>query len=524
MDTVNSNKNEVLKGINETNESKEIKGIKNIAIYVRKSRVSLLSDEDKTLEKHRRQLIRYAEDNELDYIVFEEITSGTSDNRTEFLRMINLIENFAFDGILCIHIDRLTRNELDKARLNKALIESDTKIIQLDPYEIIDLSNDSDYDNVAFRSFFAEYEARQIKRRFKAGKIRSALQGKWIQEPPYGYRIGVDGHLEIVESEAEILHELANRYINKEVPRVIAYDLNNRGVPSPKGSIWRDKSIRVMLANEVYIGIAIYGKAKYPKKGVKIEKAPEEVIRVENAHPPIFDMDTWNKIRVAEEGRRHTGKTINGTHIFSGLLKCPVCGSALAIRNIKYSRKHDKRKTWIAKCSNRDALGNMCKNEGKGMYENVLRIALHTHLENYYSHLLILNDSDNVDKDKAIKFKKDKVQIEKEIMKLMKAKERLLELYEYGDIDRDTYNTRVAGHDSRIEDLNKKKDEIEDNDLKKLSDEERMKQIKRIKDILLEESPTNEDKRTMNKLLKVLIEKIEVIHTNEEVEVNITYN
>lgn len=51
-----------------------------------------------------------------------------------------------------------------------------------------------------------------------------------------------------------------------------------------------------------------------------------------------------------------------------------------------------------------------------------------------------------------------------------------------------------------------------------------MKQIKRIKDILLEESPTNEDNRTMNKLLKVLLEKIEVIHTNEEIEVNITYN
>lgn len=504
-----------------------LKGIKNVAIYVRKSRLIAGTDEQETLDRHRKELIQFAESNDLKYILFEEVESGTSDDRKEFLRMLSLIENLAFDALLAVHVDRILRNELDKARLNKALLESDTLIIQTNPFEVINLSDDSDYEKLAFRAFFAEHEARQIKRRFKAGIIRSALQGKWVQDAPYGYKIGPDGYLEIIREEAEVLKEIAERYINREVPKAVAIDLNQRGVPAPKGNRWWDKVIRQMLANEVYVGTAIYGKARYPKKHLKIEKAPEEVIRVEEAHPAIFDKDTWAKIQDETARRRNSGRSVNGVHIFSGLLKCAVCGKPITMTHSKYFYPNGEPRIYVKRCTYTDAVGNRCPNKGTSMYMDVLNIAVYQHLHDYYGHLVTPLEDNSKAEEKLMNEKK---RITAEITKLENAKLRILELYEYGDIDRRTFLTRTEERDLQLDELRSRLHSIEASFSRDTSIEEKKEALEQVLKIMLKDiestdgtKTTREERKAVNTLLHKLLDKIVLIRLGDEVNAELFF-
>lgn len=513
--------------MNHRNDHNPLKGIKNVAIYVRKSRLIAGTDEQETLDRHRKELIQFAESNDLKYILFEEVESGTSDDRKEFLRMLSLIENLAFDALLAVHVDRILRNELDKARLNKALLESDTLIIQTNPFEVINLSDDSDYEKLAFRAFFAEHEARQIKRRFKAGIIRSAVQGKWVQDAPYGYKIGPEGYLEIVPEEAEVLKELAERYINREVPKTVAIDLNQRGVPAPRGNRWWDKVIRQMLSNEVYIGTAIYGKARYPKRHLKIEKAPEEVIRVEEAHPAIFDKATWKKIQNETTRRRNSGRSVNGSYIFSGLVKCAVCGQSMTMNNSKYFYPNGQPRVYVRRCTHTDALGNRCKNEGTGMYLDVLSIAVYKHLHDYYSHLVTPLEDDSKAEEKLMNEKK---RITAEIAKLENAKLRILELYEYGDIDRRTYITRTEERDIQLDELRTRLHSIEATVNKDRSLDEKKEDLESVLKIMIKDiestdgtKTTKEERKALNTLLHKLLDRIELIRLGDAVYAELVF-
>lgn len=480
-------------------KNERLKGIKAVAIYVRKSRITNDLSESETLEKHRRQLITFAEENELEYHIFEEVISGTSTERNEFLKMLTLIEAQAFDAVLVVNFDRLTRNEIDGIKLRKTLQDGETLIIQLDPFDIIDLNNDGDLDKASFLTFFAEWEARQIKRRMKAGRIRGALVVKWIGTVPFAYRRNPStGFLEVDERQAEVFRRIVKMFLSGMQTKAICQTLNLENVPSPKVGKWNDAAVRRMLVNEVYIGTAIFGKAKYIDRMTKKDKPREEWIIVPNAHPAIIDEATRDEIiNLFDTRKRIHGQAQQGNHILSGLLKCPVCGSTL-----HFSRT--PRGVWVRKCGYTDAFGNRCKNDNRGLAVQGVTEALAEVLKIKRLDLLKPMKEDKTADEVALKVKR----LEAEITKIEKAIDRVLELYEFGDIDRATYNQRTNDRKAQKEELERQLKAAKAAGRKKSTEREIINQIDEVVDLIEKNDGSEETIGEINKRLRELIDEI----------------
>ncbi|HVJ50657.1 recombinase family protein [Desulfitobacterium sp.] len=494
-----------------------LKGIKHVGIYIRKSRLTGDLDEKETLAKHRTELVNFAKENKLEHTIFEEVVSGgKSDNRAEFNRMLNLTALEVYDALVVINWDRLTRNEADGARLTKTLRDSETVVIQLNPFEIIDLNNDGDVDKTSFMTFFGAWELRQIGRRNRAGKVRAALAGKWIGTVPFGYsRNHSTGFLEINEPQAEVYRRIVEMFLSGMTPRTILYTLNVENVPSPKGGEWNDTVVRRMLVDDVYTGTATFGKAKYIDRKIKKDKPRDEWIVVSNSHPAIIDEAKHNEILNNFDARKRiNGRAQHGKHALSGLLICPVCGGALHFAKTP-------RGVWIRKCATVDAVGNRCANTDKGVAVAVVTEAIANQLEKHKATLLNPVKDTPDDKEKIdTKIKK----IQADLAKMDKAAERLLELYEFGDIERAVYNERKARRLEKRAGVERQLAELYERANKNTTAAERIKAIDAVVEAIRNNDGSAEHIEKINKGLQRIIEKIIYHNDGEELTLDVHYN
>jgi len=163
---------------------------------------------------------------------------------------------------------------------------------------------------------------------------------------PYGFRRGTDGKLEIHETEAAVVQEIFKRVAAGERRSDILDDLNARLVPTRRGGAWKHCTLRVMLLNEVYIGVYHYGG-----------------VRLEGMVPQIVDIDTWKEV-----GRRM--KAVKGTrvrsenYLFTGKIRCGLCGEPMIGRSgtgrsgtyAYYVCRGQREKTCTKKAVRRDLL------------------------------------------------------------------------------------------------------------------------------------------------------------------------
>jgi len=168
--------------VGEVMESK--RKISNVALYLRKSR----GDENSDLEKHRIVLRELCESKEWNYKEYAEI--GTSDSiymREAFSNLLREVEANAYDGVVVVDYDRLSRGDLyEQAIIRRVFSESQTLIIT--PAKTYDLSDESDELFADIKGMFARQEYNMIKKRMKQGKAVGAQQGYWTNgKPPYPY-------------------------------------------------------------------------------------------------------------------------------------------------------------------------------------------------------------------------------------------------------------------------------------------------------------------------------------------------
>ena len=155
-------------------ETKDIKYL----MYVRKSsegderQVQSIEDQIDVLSSlAKRQILKVAK-------IFEERKSAKDPgNRPEFLKMIQMIEDGAANGILCWKYDRLTRNALEDGKLKWLLQQGVIKVI---------LTIDRDYrpeDNALLLSIeggMANQYIRDLSRNVKRGMESKRQKGQLI--------------------------------------------------------------------------------------------------------------------------------------------------------------------------------------------------------------------------------------------------------------------------------------------------------------------------------------------------------
>lgn len=316
-------------------------------LYLRKSR----SDPDdesinETLARHQDTLMKLAHRQGLSISkIYQEVETGaTLFGRPAMISMLQEINEGKYTAILCMDIDRLGRtSQTDTGIIFDTLKEHDVAIIT--PNKTYDLNNDFDEQSVDMQAFLARQEYKSIARRLRRGTEKSCEFGYHIGEPPYGYeRTYIDKHptLKPIPDQAENVKMIFDMYVNQRLGSyTIANKLNAMGAKPRKGDAFSRTTVQFILKNPIYIGQIVWNKRRHIKKrnpGDKHKRVlnpREKWIVADGIHQPIISKELFDKaqeiIKLKTHPPLYTGELKN---VFSGILFCANCGSAIQRQNM----------------------------------------------------------------------------------------------------------------------------------------------------------------------------------------------
>ena len=196
-------------------------------------------------------------------------------------------------------------------------------------------------------SAVAEIERENIIEQTMNGRREKARQGGWNGGfAPYGYYLK-DNQLLIEETEAEAIRIIFDKFANSDIGLGgVAKYLNLQGIkkiPRQNGTLetWSSHFIRLILDNPVYCGKIAYGRRTREKvKGTKNEYKQvhaEDYILEDGQHEGIISEELWQKVhakRMATGIKQPSKIGKDRSHLLTGILKCPLCGSSM------YTNKH----------------------------------------------------------------------------------------------------------------------------------------------------------------------------------------
>ncbi len=296
------------------------------AIY---ARYSSDNQREESITAQLRAAHEYCKKN--DYIIVKEYTdeaiSARTDERPAFQKMIEDAATGLF-GVLIVHkIDRFARNRYDAAFYKRSLQKSGVRIRYIE-HQLDDSPESGMLESVL--EGMAEYFSKNLAREVRKGQKENALQAKHNGgTPPLGYCLTPNKEYQIDETEAPIIRKIFADYADGKSLLMIRDALNTSGYKTKKGRAFGVNSLWDLIRNEKYIGTYVYGKSTIGPDGKRNThpKDSENLIKVENAIPAIIDRATWEKVQQQFSKKAHT--RARETYLFSGLLKCDLCGSLL---------------------------------------------------------------------------------------------------------------------------------------------------------------------------------------------------
>ena len=214
----------------------------------------------------------------------------------------------------------------------------------------IDFPNDDDWLKIQFQFLINEMPVTDTSKKVKSVIKRRQEDGAWLCAAPYGYLLNRQKQFEIVPTEAEIVRQIFQLYIDGWGYKKIANYLTDHGIPTPRMSererreaqgeesrrpvkaAWAIVTVQGILDNDFYIGTLRQG--KYTRKkinGAERKKEESEHLVFERHHQAIIDYRTFATVRALREQRttnHYRGKRIND-NVYSGFLVCGDCGSPM---------------------------------------------------------------------------------------------------------------------------------------------------------------------------------------------------
>ena len=302
-----------------------------------------------SLEGQKNGLKRFADREEMEIVgIYEDAgKSGKSiEGRPAFKKMLSDIKNgLEIDYILVYKLSRFGRNAADILNSLEFVQSYGINLICIE--EGIDSSQTSGKLLISVLSAVAEIERENIIEQTMNGRREKARQGGWNGGfAPYGYYLK-DNQLLIEETEAEAIRIIFDKFANSDIGLGgVAKYLNLQGIkkiPRQNGTLetWSSHFIRLILDNPVYCGKIAYGRRTREKvKGTKNEYKQvhaEDYILEDGQHEGIISEELWQKVhakRMATGIKQPSKIGKDRSHLLTGILKCPLCGSSM------YTNKH----------------------------------------------------------------------------------------------------------------------------------------------------------------------------------------
>lgn len=355
--------------------------IKYVAEYLRKSRGETTED----LIKHKTILEELCKSRGWVYVVYEEVETGESVfARPVMQQLLRDVEDNIYDAVVCVDLDRLGRGDLvDWGQIKRVFQKTNTYMVT--PSSLYNLNDDNEEFAVDLQTLFARREYKKITHRLSMGKKVGAKLGAWTNGTPpmpYEYQEWIDPAtnkryynekgLVVNLQKLSIYRFMVDSFIkDKKSTNEIAWELNRRNIPSPRGGRWCNMTVRRLLVDETHLGKIISNKTKgdghknkSPNKQ-PFQKIPKEQWTVvENRHEAIKTQDEHEKILIGiQRNLKSPYRRSDHYYPLKGLIKCGLCGYGLPL---EYKRGKD---LIVKKCWHKDYLGNKCPNSsGKAQY------------------------------------------------------------------------------------------------------------------------------------------------------------
>ena len=284
--------------------------------------------------------------------------SGTNFDRPEFQRMIGDIEAKKVNMVITKDLSRLGRDYIMTGHyMERYFPEKHVRYISL--LDGIDTGVESTANDITpFRAIMNDMYAKDISKKIKSVKRDKQREGQFIGgKPVYGYKLHPTEKNKIVidEEVAPMVRRIFGMALDGMSCRQIASRLNAECVPTPAAyaglpvakpgpytGLWSSERISDMLQNETYIGNMVQGRSvKISYKSKKcLKQAKENWVVVEGTHEPLIDPETFQKVRMLVNSRKHT-RSRTYDFLLKGLIFCHECGYPLAVINRKNAAGED---------------------------------------------------------------------------------------------------------------------------------------------------------------------------------------
>lgn len=447
-------------------------------------RVSTSSEDQKESFKNQieyyEKLLKNNPDYEFVGIFADEAKSGTTDDRPNFQRMINMAEKKEIDIIFTKSISRFSRNVVDLSRYCKKLKNLGVDVV----FEEEHISLNSEVGTIMITILGS---CAQIEVENTSDHVRIVLENKMKNGQLVGGTsiLGYDyedGKLKVNEEEAETVRYIYKRYLEGAGCRTISKELNCRGTKtkSKRKSTWQPSTIHAILRNEKYVGDIIQGKS-YTVSAIdhirKKNKGEKRLYKVEDNHEAIISREDFGKVQDVMKSRKmidSDGETRGTSHNsmrsdFTSKIVCAYCGKSY-VRRITHPKTKYQKVTWkcFTTCSKSRA---DCPNS-KPVSEEYIKNAFVNQIKN------LLEDQDSIvyltekQLETAIKrgngkesTSKQIENCERKITQKEKKRSRLVEIYTDGDItkqefliEKDKINKEINDIKTYLDDLYKRLD------------------------------------------------------------------
>lgn len=243
--------------------------------------------------------------------------SGSNTERPALKKLIKDVENKKVDIVLVYKLDRLSRSQKDTLLLIEDVFNKHgVSFVSIN--ENFDTSTAFGRAMIGILSVFAQLEREQIKERSLMGRIERAKEGLWHGGgfDPIGYDY-VDGALQINEYEAMQIKKIYELFLSGWPINRIWEHLKKGGFANKHGCWYSHSSVISVLTTPLYTGRISYLGELY-----------------EGQHEAIIDDETFKKandryeaIRWNKKDAKHKKRPFQQTQLLGGLLYCENCGA-----------------------------------------------------------------------------------------------------------------------------------------------------------------------------------------------------
>jgi DNA invertase Pin-like site-specific DNA recombinase len=243
--------------------------------------------------------------------VDNDVSAFSGKRRPAYQQMLADIRDGLRDAVIVYNLDRLTRRPIELEEFSEACAIAGVRQVITVTAEL-DMSNDDGLFTARIMAAVAAKESARKSERVKRKMRQNAEMGLPHAggNRPYGYEAD---RLTIREAEADVIREMADRFLAGESPRSLAADFQAREVPTSTGKPWRSTTVRNLLLRPRIAGLRehngdIAGPAVWPA---------------------VIPAEQFERVRTMFAQRAQTRRRAPRRYLLSGLLRCGRCGGKL---------------------------------------------------------------------------------------------------------------------------------------------------------------------------------------------------